>query len=109
MQGMVFTNNYTSNQPHSIRHDEAVNDAISNSIDMEFTNVALSDIGPEYNTMNNPKIMRDFDPIHEAQNESSALSSTMAKRYQNKRGGNSVTKVIHNARMKSIAKRTKNQ
>ena len=105
MQGMVFTNNYTSNQPNSIRH-EVVNDAISNSI--EFTNVALSDIGPEYNTMNNPKIMRDFDPIHEAQNESSALSSTMAKRYQTKRGNNA-TKVIHNARMKSIAKRTKNQ
>lgn len=74
---------------------------------MEFTNVALSDIGPEYNTMYNQKMVREFDPIHEVQNESSALSSTMAKRYQNKRGSG-VTKVIHNARMKSIAKRDKN-
>lgn len=91
MQGMIFSNNYTSNQPNSIRN-EPVNDAMSNS--MEFTNVALSDIGPEFNTMHNQKMTREFAPIHEAPNESSALSSTMAKRYQTKRG-NSVTKVIH--------------
>lgn len=82
MQGMVFNNNFTSIQPNSIRN-EPINDAISNSL--EFTNVALSDIGPEYNTLNN-KVVREFDPIHEVLNESSALSSTMAKRYQtNKR------------------------